>query len=223
MSVDITWTATALGGDFAATIVQREHDTGWCDIYRILTEATDEVTDYEHRWGVAESYRVLVEDTDGVRSVPPGAVTGSPITKTDTGDTFRISSNAEPTINATMLATEPVTIGGLGNRQITTSSAGRTGFRTFRDSIRKGQRLGTAIELTDAEDFTGLLDGLEAAFTADIPYVCITTLSGSRWFASAEMGDAAFQQVGGPGLDGYGLLPVTFSVVDLYPTVVTVP
>lgn len=175
----VTWTATALGADFAATYVQRLHSSGWCDIAKSTTEATAAFDDWEGYRGAQESYRVLVEDVYGVRSTPPSAVT-----VTLTTDTFIMVSNQNPAINTALNVEYPLTV-GLPERALTVATVGRHGQRLHRSSDQLGETMDWVVNMPRAngpEMWRTLVTNLRS----DLPYVCILDPWGHRWFAGVR-------------------------------------
>lgn len=176
--ITASWTATAYGADHAATVVQREHDSGWFDIARITTEATDTFDDHEHRWGIAENYRVLTEFDDGTRSAPSTADTA-----TATGTGFRITSNIDPTVNQAIVLRRQAQI-TLPERVSVSTPIGSYGHRLYRSTDQLGEVFDVAISLTGGE-FADLWRPLVAKLRADLPYLCLTDEHGHRWFVGA--------------------------------------
>lgn len=190
----ITWDATSLAADFAATIVQRLHPSGWFDIFRIGTEATVAADDYEARLGVEESYRVLVEDIYGIRSPAP-----SPVTVTlPEGNDVLLTSNQSPAGN-TAISFETLDV-GLPELVAVTPTNGRYGQRVQRSSDNLGETLSITLDLFDAEG-PDLWRTIIARLRADLPYLCVLSPTGHRWFvgeASASVGSPKFDHAHAP-------------------------
>jgi hypothetical protein len=195
----ITWTATSLGADHAATIVQRYHEAipyrfpvaGWFDIAHILTEATAEFDDHEARRGVTESYRVLVEDVDGVRSVP---VAADDITLTP-GDELLFTSNTDPTIDQEVLAVLPLEV-GLPSLSLVASAAGRYGQRLHQSTDNLGETISLNLERYGTDDVVNAGPNLWRSLVAlfrriDLPYICVLDPFGSRWLARMDASAAS--------------------------------
>lgn len=219
----LNWSPSALGADFLATLVQRWHEDliGWCTIARCLREATHAFTDIEARLGVPELYRVLPVDVHGGLGVPDVAVANTiPVTGAECFN-YRLTSNADPTIDEEAVTGEEVTF-ALPSSVTVVQNEGRNRQRLFRSADQLGDvvtKLAIDRSSSDCDAGSGpeLWRPLRAKLEADLDYICVLDLDGNRWFAGFEILDAPTRFAGSSDLD------VAFVEVQDYPSPVLVP
>lgn len=220
MGVNLSWTPTALGADFAMTIIQRYQEAapprypvaGWFDVMHGLTESVDQWTDLEHRRGVAERYRRLVKDVDGIVSL---ASPEFEITATGPRDALVLTTNQNPALEREVHFEEPSI--ELPDRVAVHHVEGRFGFRLWRSTVELGEVWELPLHLLD-ELGPDLWRDVAAMLRADLPYVCVLDHLGNRWLAGTrELGSVSTPKF------NRGTLPATLVEVATTPAVVVVP
>lgn len=218
MTVTVSWTATALGADFARYTVQRLHasEDGWQDIAWITSESIEEFDDHEARLNTQESYRVLVVDTDGITSVPP---TASTATATGAVDEIIVTSNVDPTVEQAVRVKRPLTVQLPSHDQIT-AAHGRDYQRVHRASENLGETMDWLLHRYAADLATRGPDLWRDLVTTmrrtDLSYLAVLDGHGNRWHAAILP-----NQVTTP-VPHYAALSAQFVEVGDTPAVVTV-
>lgn len=224
--VALSWDATALGGDFLRYEIDRSDErTDWHRVANITTEAVEDLADeMEVRFNVETSYRIRVRRRDWSASLWSATVTAT--AETDCCGYF-LSSNVRPDLagwfddigaQRTTELPEDVTYLQFQGRNFS------VGFHRLEDDGARFTRtlfaagLG-ALDGTEPTDTPGdqTFDSLlawRASRGAGVPYVCVRTRDGDRWFCSIKIADAGVTR---SEPDGSYEVPVEFTEVTNVP------
>lgn len=196
--VQLGWTVTSLGADFASYQIERlgEDGTTWQQIAGITDESVDGFVDYEGRLGVAETYRLRVVRTDGASSYWSSELT---VTADAAGCGYTFTSNEAPEYAVGY----PDTYKGTPTRTYQFPEAQEVQFRTmfgrdyqiaFRPIARRGVTFDRHLVIGGlAAPAAGVgppaADMLRDIAWATLSYVCVRDQSGNRWFANLRVVD----------------------------------
>lgn len=192
--VDITWTATAMGGDFLRYEIERSIDGGvtWDVIAKISAEAVEEFRDYETPRGLTASYRMRSRRVD---QAPSAYTTADTVTPVAYGQELCLVSNERPSLNlylaevsdraeteTTFLAAEEATFQPVYGRDYAIESRPIE----YRGRQRRAQLILDANN-PDGTQGQAVFDAFEElCHRTTLSYVCVLDADGNAWLASVR-------------------------------------
>lgn len=204
-AVTLSWTPTALGGEFLHYEIQRRDpvDTAWQPIAVITDEAVDEFIDMEARLGVESCYRIRTVRTDGIGSAwSPDVCATAPVS----GCALTFTSNEAPEMSVAYADTydrvaqrdyefpeaDEVVVRRLYGRdyQVAFRPLERRGVRFRRNLLVRGA-------VADGVVGPAAVDALRDLAAATLSYVAVRDESGNRWFGTITVPELRVRQPGG--------------------------
>lgn len=203
--VTLTWTPTALAGEFLHYEIQRSDptDTDWQPIAVITDEAVDEFIDVEARLGVQSCYRIRAVRTDGIGSAwSADECATAPVD----GCALTFTSNEAPEMSVAYADTYD----RVAQREydfpeadevVTRRLYGRDYQVAFRPLERRGVtfRRTLLVRAAVADGVVGpaAVDALRDLAAATLSYVAVRDEAGNRWFGSITVPELRVRQPAG--------------------------
>lgn len=207
----VTWNPTALGGSFAAYELVRDDQDGHPRlIAEIRTEATTAYDDWDARLGVAETYRLRVRHTNGSTSLQTATAAGTIPVSALTG--WQFTTAEQPSLGVETHLAGPAAYQFPRDETIR-ELYGRDGAVVFRGLEDRFDDFTITADLFTDDDRVerdrALYDALLELARADVPYVCVRSPFGRRWFASLLVSGATSVLGGAAGTLGIRVRELT--------------
>lgn len=191
----VSWDATALGVLFGWYEIQRDDGDGWATVAYIEDEGIGSVDDHEALFGIEACWRVRVVRVDGV---PSDWTDAECLTLVGPACGYVFSTNQNPALTVAYVdtydrgTTGPVREYDLPDAEqvVLHTFLGRDGYVAFIPAERLGQaftrRLAVSSIVAMPTRESRMVDDLVAITIAAVPYVCVRTHDGDRWFANVR-------------------------------------
>lgn len=186
-SIDLSWTVTSLGVNFARYEIERlaDDDLTWQPIAHVNTEAINAYSDYSSRRGVLESYRLRVRHTNGTVSLP-----GSTMTATlSTGLLACLVVPENPDLNHVCALNWPGVGFSRARERVEQTRMGLDFVTVTKHPRYRGKTLTGTIDTTGEAGWLAASEWIYELTEADVSQVVLVNDVGERWIVDVEFGD----------------------------------
>ena len=203
---NLSWSATALGANFAAYEIFRNDTGSYVQIASITSEATTSFKDYEAKRNTNAQYEIRVHRTDGAVS-DLSTPTSGVIALMPTGRIAFVSNELPVAQYVECVDTTPRQY-QFPERAQTHEMYGRTGAVTFKATETEGDAFVLTLLLAAQGGIDGItttpttpgravFEPIRALTRAQASYICILDSDGNRWYSSLSVGPNSGQIVRG--------------------------